>query len=218
MKIVKWMAVNVLVMALSAIASAADAPATAPSVPLKLTQGHQSLSLPRPAGLSETADSNSDLRVLSGIGGKIKVSLVLLPADQQTDPAAAASVVEISKGALQAAWGANLLIPPTAQADPRFSLVMHWRYRTSQTDFVDETRYWKSIGSVTVQSEIEIASNDEAIIKSANTTVQNLLLAEGDEGLVTADTGPRRRIAVAPVPADGVGEAINDRLKRAAHR
>jgi L-threonylcarbamoyladenylate synthase len=29
-------------------------------------------------------------------------------------------------------------------------------------------------------------------------------------------TGTHRRIAVAPIPKDGVGEAINDRLQRAA--
>ena len=33
-----------------------------------------------------------------------------------------------------------------------------------------------------------------------------------------ADASPKPRIAVAPVPADGIGEAINDRLRRAAHR
>jgi L-threonylcarbamoyladenylate synthase len=33
-----------------------------------------------------------------------------------------------------------------------------------------------------------------------------------------ADAGPRARIAVAPVPDEGIGAAINDRLRRAAHR
>jgi L-threonylcarbamoyladenylate synthase len=33
-----------------------------------------------------------------------------------------------------------------------------------------------------------------------------------------ADAGDRPRIAVAPVPHDGLGLAINDRLRRAAHR
>lgn len=33
-----------------------------------------------------------------------------------------------------------------------------------------------------------------------------------------ADASDRARIAVAPIPPDGVGEAINDRLRRAAHR
>ncbi|MBN8809019.1 MAG: threonylcarbamoyl-AMP synthase [Sphingomonas sp.] len=33
-----------------------------------------------------------------------------------------------------------------------------------------------------------------------------------------ADVAPRPRIAVAPVPTDGIGEAINDRLRRAAFR
>ena len=33
-----------------------------------------------------------------------------------------------------------------------------------------------------------------------------------------ADASPATRIAVAPIPEDGIGVAINDRLKRAAHR
>lgn len=33
-----------------------------------------------------------------------------------------------------------------------------------------------------------------------------------------ADAAPRARIAVAPIPSTGIGEAIMDRLKRAAHR
>ncbi len=36
--------------------------------------------------------------------------------------------------------------------------------------------------------------------------------------LHAADANTAARIAVAPVPADGIGEAINDRLRRAAHR
>ena len=34
--------------------------------------------------------------------------------------------------------------------------------------------------------------------------------------LHAADESPRRRIAIAPVPFGGLGDAINDRLKRAA--
>ena len=37
------------------------------------------------------------------------------------------------------------------------------------------------------------------------------------DALHRADAGAKPRIAVAPVPADGVGAAINDRLARAAH-
>jgi L-threonylcarbamoyladenylate synthase len=33
-----------------------------------------------------------------------------------------------------------------------------------------------------------------------------------------ADASRRPRIAVAPIPSDGIGVAINDRLARAAHR
>jgi L-threonylcarbamoyladenylate synthase len=36
--------------------------------------------------------------------------------------------------------------------------------------------------------------------------------------LHTADAAPRPRIAIAPIPATGIGVAINDRLSRAAHR
>ncbi|TPG52844.1 L-threonylcarbamoyladenylate synthase [Sphingomonas glacialis] len=36
--------------------------------------------------------------------------------------------------------------------------------------------------------------------------------------LHTADASPSARIAIAPIPSDGIGVAINDRLKRAAHR
>jgi L-threonylcarbamoyladenylate synthase len=36
--------------------------------------------------------------------------------------------------------------------------------------------------------------------------------------LYRADASDKRRIAVAPVPETGLGVAINDRLRRAAHR
>ncbi|MBB3586850.1 L-threonylcarbamoyladenylate synthase [Sphingomonas sp. BK481] len=36
--------------------------------------------------------------------------------------------------------------------------------------------------------------------------------------LHAADANDRPRIAVAPIPSEGIGEAINDRLRRAAHR
>lgn len=38
------------------------------------------------------------------------------------------------------------------------------------------------------------------------------------DALHTADAAPQPRIAVAPIPSSGIGEAINDRLTRAAHR
>jgi L-threonylcarbamoyladenylate synthase len=36
--------------------------------------------------------------------------------------------------------------------------------------------------------------------------------------LHAADANHRPKIAIAPIPIDGIGEAINDRLRRAAHR
>ena len=38
------------------------------------------------------------------------------------------------------------------------------------------------------------------------------------DALHTADAGAKPRIAVAPIPEHGIGAAINDRLRRAAHR
>lgn len=38
------------------------------------------------------------------------------------------------------------------------------------------------------------------------------------DALHRADAAPRAKIAIAPVPNDGIGAAINDRLRRAAHR
>jgi L-threonylcarbamoyladenylate synthase len=38
------------------------------------------------------------------------------------------------------------------------------------------------------------------------------------DALHRADAGPKPRIAVAPIPEAGIGAAINDRLRRAAHR
>ncbi len=38
------------------------------------------------------------------------------------------------------------------------------------------------------------------------------------DALHRADTASRAKIAIAPVPDDGIGAAINDRLRRAAHR
>jgi L-threonylcarbamoyladenylate synthase len=37
------------------------------------------------------------------------------------------------------------------------------------------------------------------------------------EALHRADASPARRIAVTPIPSCGIGLAINDRLRRAAH-
>ena len=47
--------------------------------------------------------------------------------------------------------------------------------------------------------------------------VLNVIQASVDM-LRASDANAAARIAVAPVPKDGLGEAINDRLRRAAHR
>ncbi|MBY0583432.1 MAG: translation factor Sua5, partial [Sphingomonas sp.] len=71
------------------------------------------------------------------------------------------------------------------------------------------------------------AAADEWMIGFGPTPGDDTLSAAGDlqeaaerlfDALHRADASDRARIAVAPVPIDGIGEAINDRLRRAAHR
>lgn len=68
---------------------------------------------------------------------------------------------------------------------------------------------------------------DEWLIGFGATAGDDTLSASGDlreaasrlfAALHRADAGDRARIAVAPIPAHGLGEAITDRLARAAHR
>ncbi|WP_085809091.1 L-threonylcarbamoyladenylate synthase [Sphingomonas sp. TZW2008] len=67
----------------------------------------------------------------------------------------------------------------------------------------------------------------EWLIGFGAVTGDDTLSASGDlleaaarlfDALHRADAAPAERIAVAPVPATGIGAAINDRLRRAAHR
>lgn len=68
---------------------------------------------------------------------------------------------------------------------------------------------------------------DEWLIGFGAITGDDTLSAAGDpveaaarlfDALHRADAAQPPRIAIAPVPGDGIGEAINDRLRRAAHR
>lgn len=68
---------------------------------------------------------------------------------------------------------------------------------------------------------------DEWLIGFGQVAGDDTLSATGDpieaaarlfDALHRADAAPPAKIAVAPVPNDGIGEAINDRLRRAAHR
>jgi L-threonylcarbamoyladenylate synthase len=70
------------------------------------------------------------------------------------------------------------------------------------------------------------ADADEWLIGFGPVTGDDTLSATGDpveaaarlfDALHRADASPKPRIAVAPVPQDGIGAAINDRLVRAAH-
>ena len=71
------------------------------------------------------------------------------------------------------------------------------------------------------------AAADEWMIGFGAVDGDDTLSATGDleeaaarlfDCLHRADASDRARIAVAPVPTDGIGTAINDRLRRAAHR
>jgi len=71
------------------------------------------------------------------------------------------------------------------------------------------------------------AAHDEWMIGFGPTPGDDTLSATGDleeaaarlfDALHQADASDRPKIAVAPVPDGGIGEAINDRLRRAAHR
>ena len=75
--------------------------------------------------------------------------------------------------------------------------------------------------------EVGAAEPDEWLIGFGAVAGDDTLSASGDlveaaarlfDALHRADASPRPRIAVAPVPGEGVGVAINDRLRRAAHR
>jgi L-threonylcarbamoyladenylate synthase len=71
------------------------------------------------------------------------------------------------------------------------------------------------------------AEADEYLIGFGQTVGDTTLSAHGDltdaaaalfDALHRADASDRARIAIAPIPSDGIGTAINDRLRRAAHR
>lgn len=71
------------------------------------------------------------------------------------------------------------------------------------------------------------AGEDEWLIGFGMVAGQDTLSADGDpveaaarlfDALHRADAGDRPRLAVAPIPDEGIGEAINDRLRRAATR
>ena len=71
------------------------------------------------------------------------------------------------------------------------------------------------------------AAPDEWMIGFGPTPGDDTLSVRGDleeaaarlfDALHRADTSDRAKIAIAPVPDTGIGEAINDRLRRAAHR
>ena len=71
------------------------------------------------------------------------------------------------------------------------------------------------------------AEADEYLIGFGDVAGDTSLSAHGDlteaaaklfDTLHLADASDRARIAIAPIPLDGIGTAINDRLRRAAHR
>lgn len=64
------------------------------------------------------------------------------------------------------------------------------------------------IGFDTIAGAVTLSPNGDLAEAAAN------LFA----ALHTADASPSARIAIAPIPNQGIGVAINDRLKRAAHR
>lgn len=78
-----------------------------------------------------------------------------------------------------------------------------------------------------VRLNAECAAPDEWLIGFGAISGNATLSATGDvteaasrlfAALYRADASPRPRIAVAPIPETGIGAAINDRLRRAAHR
>jgi L-threonylcarbamoyladenylate synthase len=71
------------------------------------------------------------------------------------------------------------------------------------------------------------AKSDEWLIGFGDVEGDITLSASGDlveaatrlfDLLHAADANDHPRIAIAPIPSKGIGEAINDRLRRAAHR
>jgi hypothetical protein len=195
--------------------NAGAAPATTQGA-LMLNDGRQSIALPWPAGLGETPQSTAARRILQSEGGKITAIFSLLPPDQPTDPAAAASMVQTSQGAMRQAMGENLLTPPESQPDPRFALVMHWRYRISAEQTVDATRRWIKAGTLAVQCDLTVKSSDAAAIKSANEAVMAVLLNAPGTAVESTGAPAREKLAggiefTPPAQFEDIGSAQGGR-------
>jgi L-threonylcarbamoyladenylate synthase len=74
-------------------------------------------------------------------------------------------------------------------------------------DATDATRHEWLIGFGPVAGDDNLSPESDPVQAAANLF----------EALHRADASARPRIAVAPIPQAGIGEAINDRLRRAAH-
>jgi tetratricopeptide (TPR) repeat protein len=153
--------------------SFSTAQSTSPSNDLSLTDGRTTVALARPAGLTEPPQSGPTHRVLKG--NESFTQLTLLPSDQPTDPGAAAAFVENTKKAMTEAKGNDLLDVPTAQNDPKFALVMHYRVKTTPQQATDTTLRWRRVGPLVVQAITEVTSQDSATVQAANDAMASML-------------------------------------------
>lgn len=135
-------------------------------------------------------------------------------------PITAAEVADVLAGATLPLPGESRGPVPTVAAAPRLSPGKRLVQAPGQLD----SHY---APSKPLRLNATAAAPDEWLIGFGPVPGDDTLSATGDlheaaadlfAALHRADANDRPRIAVAPIPERGVGEAINDRLRRAAHR
>ena len=99
--------------------------------------------------------------------------------------------------------GENLLITAPGQLASHYAPTKPLRLNATQAE-ADEYL----IGFGAIAGDINLSPADNPVEAAANLF----------DALHRADASDRATIAIAPIPEDGIGTAINDRLRRAAHR
>jgi hypothetical protein len=181
MSVIGWIGVSLIVLA-NPPARAAQSPATAPAVTASLGNGR--LVYPEPDGWERVQSASNDTTAAYISANHLGIlAIQLLPPDAVVDASAGPSLVRQLK-ANHTKANQKMLLAPTIEKDPRFSLRIHERYEDSQGNVNDELHLYKRVGPLNVMLTVNARTNDSVTAKTIH--------AVGEETLVSATAVKRK--------------------------
>jgi hypothetical protein len=166
-----WIGISLI--AILAAAALADSPTTSPAPTASLGKGRLAYTPPDGWELVRSASNDTTAAYISPDHVGI-LAIQLLPADAVVDSAAGPAIIRQLK-ANHVKAKQKMLLAPTIEKDPHFSLRIHERYDDAEGNVNDELHLYNKVGPLKVMLTVNARTEDADAAKKTHAIGEEIL-------------------------------------------